>query len=907
MLRTMLSGKLSVIVLALFLVLTPISLSFGFAYYEVRAELIEKAQGGLNAKANLVAAYVDGRLKSDIAYSRAHASRPSLHNAIRTGDSDQLQFLLSEIVAGSNLFENVAIVSLAGEIIAFYPEQPGAIGADLSAQDWYIGVSQTEAPYVSDFFLTHFEPVHYTFVVATPIMIRGDTSLGYLAARMKPGYLAAAVAEAEFPDTTVYLVDDQGYLIYHPDREVTEPTDVSVLAPVQQLLPGDNGATIFPDEYSGKQMLAGYHLIDTAGWGVVIQQQLSGVLIPLQRITTVFVLLGLVGAMLAVLVGYHSWALTKKHLDTADRLRLEEELEAAYSAMLVVLNSSWQDLTELCQAILLQLKTSPGLDLGVIYLFNEKKLQPVTSIGLALPNQVSAFAQESARLNLPLTISDLAPDSPLIIETAALSIRPHEIHAFPIIYAQETIGVLELASLGRLSEPDLDIMDRLLPQLAISINNLKAHLQVAGMASQLKIANEDYSRVNDDLLSLNVKLRESQHDLIETNQKLDFASKAKSDFLANMSHELRTPLNSILGFSEVLQDQIFGEVNDKQAEYLAYIRDSGKHLLDVINDILDVAKVESGTMDLDSTQFSLNQLLQSSISMFTERAKKHSLQLTLEADQPIELFADERKVKQIMYNLLSNAVKFTPAGGSIVVRSAVSADQPDYVLVSVTDSGIGLRTEDLPRLFIEFTQLEQTFTRKHQGTGLGLALTKKLVEMHGGKIWVDSIFGQGSTFSFTLPLGQVNSAAAAGNGYCPAELPSLKDKKVLIIEDAPGEANAAEFLFASEGARCSVAADVPTGLNLALAEQPDVILLDLMFPNIDGYDFLRLMHARPEIAHTPVVILTAKSLSKKEIADLKLTVFDVARKGNISKKELIEMMKRALWCNPSGAGGGEER
>jgi len=254
----------------------------------------------------------------------------------------------------------------------------------------------------------------------------------------------------------------------------------------------------------------------------------------------------------------------------------------------------------------------------------------------------------------------------------------------------------------------------------------------------------------------------------------DTANKAKSDFLANMSHELRTPLNSILGFSEVLVDELFGTLNAQQKEYAKDIYGSGKHLLALINDILDLSKVESGRLELDPGSFQLRAALNTTLSMFREKAMKHGLkmELDIEPDSDIEMEADERKFKQIMFNLLSNAVKFTPDGGSVRVSarkgvrdlgSGVSKEGPipnsqqptpdgDFIEISVTDTGIGIKTEDMPKLFKEFTQLESIYTKSVEGTGLGLALSKKLVELHGGSIWVESEFGKGSTFSFVIPV-----------------------------------------------------------------------------------------------------------------------------------------------------------
>ncbi|MEK7862821.1 MAG: HAMP domain-containing sensor histidine kinase, partial [Chloroflexota bacterium] len=215
----------------------------------------------------------------------------------------------------------------------------------------------------------------------------------------------------------------------------------------------------------------------------------------------------------------------------------------------------------------------------------------------------------------------------------------------------------------------------------------------------------------------------------------------------NMSHELRTPLNAIIGFSDVLVDRIFGPLNEKQEEYLRDVRSSGGHLLALINDILDLSKVEAGKMELDPTTFSLPALVDATIGMVRERASRRGIRLTTALEEAPPVVADERKVKQVLLNLLTNAIKFTPEGGEVHVAVART---PAAVQVSVRDTGVGIASSDQARIFEEFAQTKHG-RQAAEGTGLGLTLTKRIVELHGGRIWVESTPGQGSTFTFTLP------------------------------------------------------------------------------------------------------------------------------------------------------------
>jgi signal transduction histidine kinase len=235
----------------------------------------------------------------------------------------------------------------------------------------------------------------------------------------------------------------------------------------------------------------------------------------------------------------------------------------------------------------------------------------------------------------------------------------------------------------------------------------------------------------------------------EKSKQLEVASRHKSEFLANMSHELRTPLNAIIGFSEVLGERMFGELNEKQAEYTEDILSSGRHLLSLINDILDLSKIEAGRMELEVTTFHLPDAIENALTLIRERASRHAIRLERVIDDRLgEFTGDERKVKQVLVNLLSNAVKFTPEGGQIKVEANLG---DSAVIVSVTDTGIGIAPEDQETIFEEFRQVGTNYAQKREGTGLGLTLTKKFIELHGGKLWVESEVGKGSKFTFTLP------------------------------------------------------------------------------------------------------------------------------------------------------------
>ena len=285
---------------------------------------------------------------------------------------------------------------------------------------------------------------------------------------------------------------------------------------------------------------------------------------------------------------------------------------------------------------------------------------------------------------------------------------------------------------------------------------------------ELERSEAEHKRAEEELRQahneLEEKVKERTRELEAVTKTAELSSQAKSDFLASMSHELRTPLNAVIGFSQVLQEQYFGKLNEKQAEYIKDILESGQHLLSLINDVLDLSKVESGKVELELSSVSLKDLLENSLIMIKEKALKHQIRLELNIAPDLEglkIRADERRLKQVMFNLLSNATKFTPDGGAITLEGRREGKE---LVISVSDTGVGIAPEHQEKIFGEFYQVNKGVRGKTPGTGLGLSLTRHLVEMHGGRIWAESEGkGKGSRFTFTLPIRRASRAAKDRN------------------------------------------------------------------------------------------------------------------------------------------------
>ncbi|MCB2225466.1 MAG: PAS domain S-box protein [Desulfarculaceae bacterium] len=381
------------------------------------------------------------------------------------------------------------------------------------------------------------------------------------------------------------------------------------------------------------------------------------------------------------------------------------------------------------------------------------------------------------------------------------------------------------------------------------------------------------------------------------------ASRIKSEFLANMSHELRTPLNAIIGFSEILVDQTFGELNEKQLRQTRHILESGRHLLSLINDILDLSKVESGKMELEPSAVNLGGVLEATTVLIKEKAAKHGITLSLELPEELRLLnftADERKLKQIMFNLLSNAAKFTPDGGAITITAA---KEVGFIQVSVQDTGLGISPEDQARIFDEFEQVDSTYARKQQGTGLGLALTRKLVELHGGRIWLESEgLNQGSTFTFTIPLDlsarvfKDEAEPEPTNGSEADEDQELEGGTVLVVDDDPMARELLAGYLREGGYKTVLAADGAKGMEMALKHKPMAITLDLMLPDTSGFEVLRQLQEDPETASIPVIIV---SITDDREKGLSLGAVEFLQKP-VNKDQLLQILSDFVSCSAEG-------
>ncbi len=357
----------------------------------------------------------------------------------------------------------------------------------------------------------------------------------------------------------------------------------------------------------------------------------------------------------------------------------------------------------------------------------------------------------------------------------------------------------------------------------------------------------------------------------------EIANAAKNEFLTNMSHELRTPLTAIIGFSELLAGRFFGELNEKQISYVQEIFDSGHQLLKLINDILDLSRIETSKADLNISAVDLNQLLNNCIGMIKERSIRRNLTLELQIKEDDffgkEILADELRLKQIVVNLLSNATKFSPVGGHVRLEAQRNGHE---LMISVSDTGIGIKPEDQDRIYEVFERLNFSFSRPEPGTGLGLALVRKLVELHGGRVWVESEGeGKGSTFRFVIPYlesgkeEQENEPLKDRNDTIDGSIQAIvmarkKHPRVLVVEDNGPNIRLITNLLEAGGYEPLLAFSAEEGIKVAERENPSVILMDISLPGMNGLAATRALKENPATAQIPVIALTAHAMKDDE-------------------------------------------
>ncbi len=753
-----------------------------FSYVENKAALVALQQEKAQAAAARIETFV-----REIERQLGWVTQPKLASGSAAVEQRRLDYLrlLRQVlpITEVSLLDNTGREQLRLSRLAM-----DVVGSqtDLSRDPRFTEAKAGRFYYGPVYFRKESEP-YMTLAVASP-----GPAAGVTVAEVNLKFIWDVVSQIRIGSAgKAFVVDGQGTLIAHPDISlVLQKTSLADLEQVKAALAGPPAPGQSPPprvdtarDARGQQVLTAHSTIVPLRWTVFVEQPLEEAFEPLRASvsrTALLLVLGIAFSIVASMFLARRMVTPIRALqagaervgagDLGERIevRTGDELQALadqFNSMAARLQESYanlehkvesrtRDLSEALEQqtataeILRAISSSPTDTQPVFDAIARRSVRLCDALCCAVFQVRGGLLHFAAHFNFPEEgLAAMRQDYPAAVDGpfyAARTLRDRAVTHVPDTDTDPE-GSPETRALAR-RVGFRSLLEVPMLRGADAIGVIAVARRAAGPFSSKEI---EILRTFGDQAVIAIENARLFQELREKTEQLEIANRHKSEFLANMSHELRTPLNAIIGFSEVLLARMFGELNDKQDEYLQDVLSSGRHLLSLINDILDLSKIEAGRMELELVAFNLPLALDNALTLVRERATSHGIRLELAVGEGIgDLVGDERKIKQILLNLLSNAVKFTPEGGRVGVRAERANGA---VEVSVSDTGIGIAPEDQEAIFEEFRQVGTDYARKREGTGLGLTLARKFVELHGGTVWVKSQVGKGSTFTFALP------------------------------------------------------------------------------------------------------------------------------------------------------------
>jgi len=700
------------------------------------------------------------------------------------------------------------------------------------------------------------------------------------------------------------IVNKDGFAVNALRWHESAPLKLKInAAPAVRAVGGETGIVESKD-YRGEMVLAAYTHIPLMGWGFVAKRDLAEIYAPIDAMLRQMVILVVVSLLVVLLV---SFFLSKTIADPLAGISAivrrfsEGDLEArcaiagvdematlgtlfngmaATFASQMTIQQRTSEVTDTMVAVDEMEKFAPGLlmkfidisgsHLGAFYLRGEdgQTLEPIASVGLSDDSAASFSAEDhEGELGQALAtgkvacLRDISPDTAFTFKTTSGTAVPREIMTIPLIVDERVMAVVSLATLSAYSDTHREIIDRAHVGMNIALSSLMANQKTRGLARELMGRNEELEAQAQEMEEQATELRSQAVELEAQRLQVEEANRLKSEFLSNMSHELRTPLNSVITLSELMSSRGAGKDPEKDAEYLRIIQQNGYHLLNLINDILDISKIEAGRMDVSLSDFQADHPLGRALDTARPLAAKKGLGLDVQAQDVPAMHSDEDKVYQILLNLVSNAVKFTKKG-SIDVTVSTSDER---VVYAVKDTGLGIAPSDLGRIFGEFRQVDGSTTRQYEGTGLGLAICQRLAHLLGGEIGVVSTPGEGSTFSLVLPVRSLELASGAPvpqlrptpNLAKPLSGPKPPTgRTILVVDDEPAVCEMLQGFFEESGYDVVTAHSGADALRLAKDLHPFAITLDVLMPEMDGWEVLTKLKASEVTANIPVIMVS---------------------------------------------------
>ena len=591
------------------------------------------------------------------------------------------------------------------------------------------------------------------------------------------------------------------------------------------------------------------------------------------------------------------------------QVNTELEEKVAYLSGLMLTE---YDAKKFFQVTLNALVEQTGSQIAAIYLLSKdrKTFEHFESIGAGDSVRQSFVADQFEGEFGPALASkkihylkNIPEDTRFVFHSVSGKFIPREIITIPILADNEVIAILSLSGLNSYTSGAVRLVENIFVALCARIEGILGYHKMQEFSQKLELQNRELEAQKTELASQSSELIEQNAELEMQKKQLYEASRLKTNFLSNMSHELRTPLNSVIALSGVLNRRLENKIPVEEFSYLQVIERNGKHLLTLINDILDISRIEAGKEEADISKFNVHHLIGEVVSMIDPQARHRNIKLVdLKDDSDLFIFSDMNKCRHILQNLIGNAVKFTEKG-KVEVTTAQSENR---ISIAVSDTGIGISEKHLPHIFDEFRQADGSTSRRYGGTGLGLAIAKKYANFLGGTISVKSTLGEGSAFTVTLPLKY-----AAGNRLIepeqtlgidrswrnlPEPAPGSAGKTVLLVEDSEPAVIQIKDILEDSGFGLMVATDGLEALGIISKIIPDAIVLDLMMPGIDGFEVLKTIREAEPTALIPVLILTAKHITKDELSFLKRNnVHQLIQKGDVNRLELLNAISSMVY------------
>ncbi len=568
-----------------------------------------------------------------------------------------------------------------------------------------------------------------------------------------------------------------------------------------------------------------------------------------------------------------------------------------------------EDLTLFSRALINELTELTQSQMGAFYLLNKEKAE------FTLLESYGLSAKAKTRFSVKLKegefgkalsgkkivhLRDIPGDTSFTFATTSGNFKPREIITIPIIYGEETVAVISLASIYAYPHETLLLLQNIFPSLTARIHGVLLFHQIKEQATQLEKQNAELEIQGKELSTQSVELSRQNTELKMQKNQLDDANRLKSTFLSNMSHELRTPLNSVIALSSVLKRKLKTSIPEEEYSYIDVIERNGKQLLDLINDVLDLSRIEAGRVEIEQTDINIKELINEMTALIKPQAREKDITLKslIKEGLPI-LKSDGNKIRHILQNLIGNAVKFTEKG-----KVEITAfEKNKYLHILVSDTGIGIPPDQISHIFDEFRQIDSSTSRKYGGTGLGLSIAKRYAHMLGGTIEVKSAPGKGSDFTLILPLEPLETkitenppvilqpSVVRKKKTVTENKTQAKEKTILIVEDSEPAIIQLKDILNETGFQILIAHNGREALEQIAKTLPDAMILDLMMPGIDGFQVLEAVRANVDTAELPVLVLTAKHLEGKDLKNLKHNhIYQLLQKGDVNREQLLQLV-----------------